>query len=101
MIQALIGLNEKNEITIYASAFPLNKLGPMHSRGKNFPKTVYDLIEHQREADVIPALHALRDYYKEAPSRKIQPRAQAAESPVRQSEQPTLFRTKPKSKKRA
>jgi hypothetical protein len=53
-----IGIDEHNESQIYVTPFPLNKISPMHLRGKPMP------FMNVKE-DPIETLRSVREYYKE------------------------------------
>ena len=62
-----IGMDNDGEMCIYISPFRLNKLGPMHERGKPFPDGADRAIEPEHTRDL---LRKLCDYFNDYDSRK-------------------------------
>lgn len=61
-LYSFIGLNENDELQLHVSPFKLNKLSPMHERGKPFPAGSYDTIEQQ---DALSMLKKIDSYFNE------------------------------------
>lgn len=61
-----IGIDDAGDMRIYMSPFRLNKLSPMHSRGKPFPAGVDQAIEPEQTREL---LKKMCDYFDEYNSR--------------------------------